>query len=526
VIRRVALAATVSVAAGLGYVDDRPPPAPPARTPRLRARVAAVHSDDPRRVGGTAHLIQREPLAAYVAGRALFLREFTTQEGLFGRPIARPLLPDGVTPMVPGDRVASCRACHATPFGDAGAGPTIAKNGPSGRDAPHLFGAGVVEMIGQEIRSKLLAIADRNHDGVVGRDEIDGVRAAVENVPAGASDEREVLDFGRFDDVDGDGAPDLDRACRVWLVDAAHRPLPGARRLDGPGVAGYDLEVQVFGRGHAPGGGAPLSSTLRGFAAAAFNVHQGIQAHDPTLNRGRVSVCGARQFPSGRTPDEGLVLDAEGASLDDPDGDGIADELTEGDMDLMEFFLLHHPAPAERAPTASSRRGRRLLATLGCARCHVADWAVSQDRRRFVVDVAPDENGDLRGRVDRPDGPRRFVARGVWSDFRYHDVGASFHQAQFDGSVVRAFRTSPLWGVATTAPYGHDGASLDLDAVIRRHGGEAQRESAAYAGATQDEREDVLAFLRGLVLCRVDDVPCDVDGDGRIAAGERFPTSH
>jgi len=65
------------------------------------------------------------PARAYAAGRDLFTREFSASEGLFGAQIARPLLPDGVTPVVPGGRVASCATCHNTPFRDAGAGPTI-----------------------------------------------------------------------------------------------------------------------------------------------------------------------------------------------------------------------------------------------------------------------------------------------------------------------------------------------------------------------------------------------------------------
>ena len=41
--------------------------------------------------------------------------------------------------------------------------------------------------------------------------------------------------------------------------------------------------------------------------------------------------------------------------------------------------------------------------------------------------------------------------------------------------------TTPLWGVGTTAPYGHDGRSINLTEVILRHGGEAQRARDAFA---------------------------------------------
>src|SRR5262249_44456474 len=115
--------------------------------------------------------------------------------------------------------------------------------------------------------------------------------------------------------------------------------------------------------------------------------------------------------------------------------------------------------------------------------------------------------------------PRRgaYTVRGVYSDFKYHDVGPGFYQVQFDGSGAKQWRPPPLWGGGTTAPYGHDGASLDLDAVIRRHGGEALASRQAYAALDEDGRRQVIAFLESLLLYQTDQLPCDLDGDGRIA---------
>ena len=89
---------------------------------------------------------------------------------------------------------------------------------------------------------------------------------------------------------------------------------------------------------------------------------------------------------------------------------------------------------------------------------------------------------------------------GLYSDLRHHDLGVACHQVRFDGGITTRFRTPPLWGVGTSAPYGHDGASLDLDAVIRRHGGEAAPVTLAYAGLAAEPREHLLSFLRALVL--------------------------
>jgi len=149
------------------------------------------------------------------------------------------------------------------------------------------------------------------------------------------------------------------------------------------------------------------------------------------------------------------------------------------------------------------------------------------DRRFFELHVAYNDRterleGKLHYLADRKGKrwlPRReaYTVRGVYSDFKYHDVGPDFYQMQFDGSIIRMWRTTPLWGVGTTAPYGHDGASLDLDAVIRRHGGEALVSRKAYRALGDDQRRQILSFLQSLVLYQTDQLPCDIDGDGKIS---------
>lgn len=117
-------------------------------------------------------------------------------------------------------------------------------------------------------------------------------------------------------------------------------------------------------------------------------------------------------------------------------------------------------------------------------------------------------------RVPRAD---EFLVRDLFSDLKYHDLGEQFHQLQFDGTVIRLFRTAPLWGVGSTSPYGHDGADLDLESVIQRHGGEATDTRDAFRELSEEEQDAILAFLRSLVLYQTDQLPCDIDGDGRIS---------
>ena len=79
------------------------------------------------------------------------------------------------------------------------------------------------------------------------------------------------------------------------------------------------------------------------------------------------------------------------------------------------------------------------------------------------------------------------------------------------------FLTTPLWGVGSTAPYGHDGRSINLTEVILRHGGEAQEARDAFAALDPANRNAVLAFLGSLVVFPPDDTASNLDPGDRSA---------
>jgi hypothetical protein len=517
-------------------------------------RVRVVHTTDPAKEGGSMYLQQVDPWLGYQWGRSLFQRNFRARDGVYGNAgkLDGITLPDGVSKMMDRSHVSSCGACHNVPYRDAGAGMTIPKNGGSGRNTPHLFGGGLVEMIGLQMRLQALAIADTNRDGWISLEEAKGKRCVISNLPPGVPGQRSDIDFGSFEDRDGDGYPDLNPIFYPIFVDNEGKRIPFATSLKYPGVAGYTLQVQVFGFGHLymplrP----PVSTTLRAFTATPFDIHAGLQACDPTTFTSRngdglalVSNAGAQQFVTEALKDRGAVRGPTGVSMDDPDGDGYCEEISEGDLDMVEWYLLNHPAPARGRITKDVLRGEKLFHEVGCVSCHTPDWHLfasnsgakdyteryDGDRRFFEMEVTYNNKTErLEGTVRYLAGqsanrrlPRRqaYTVRGIYSDFKYHDVGPDFYQMQFDGSIVRQWRTTPLWGVGSTAPYGHDGASLDLEAVVRRHGGEALTARKAFLSLGDEERRQVICFLQSLVLYQTDQLPCDIDGDGRIA--ERF----
>src|SRR5229473_2176666 len=210
-------------------------------------RIRIVHTTDPAKVGGSMYLQQVDPWLGYKWGWSLTQREFRERDGVYGDAgkLDGNILPDGATKMMSRGHVNSCGICHNTPYRDGGAGATIPKNGGEGRNTPHMFGLGLLEMIGLQMRLQALALADENRDGWISKEEAKGKRCILTNLPLGVDGERVTLDFGSFDDEDGDGYPDLNPVFWPVFVDARGKRLPKARGFNTPGVAGYCIEVQV-----------------------------------------------------------------------------------------------------------------------------------------------------------------------------------------------------------------------------------------------------------------------------------------
>jgi hypothetical protein len=114
---------------------------------------------------------------------------------------------------------------------------------------------------------------------------------------------------------------------------------------------------------------------------------------------------------------------------------------------------------------------------------------------------------------------RQIFQRKFTTDFKRHDLGEAFHEREYDGTYQREFLTEALWGVGTTAPYGHDGRSISLEEVILLHGGETQASRDAYARLGESERRSIHEFLQTLVLFPPDDTASNLNpgsGEGHI----------
>ena len=103
------------------------------------------------------------------------------------------------------------------------------------------------------------------------------------------------------------------------------------------------------------------------------------------------------------------------------------------------------------------------------------------------------------GRTQRPLVPRagHGISVPLYADLKRHDMGPDL--AESTGDVLDAhFETARLWGVADTAPYLHDGRAATLTEAILWHGGEAESHATLFDSLADDQKRQLLNFLRTL----------------------------
>jgi len=445
-------------------------------------------------------IINRDPYRSIRRGRQIFQRKFTRAQG------QGPNNSDGVGDVntvagIGAGLSDSCASCHGRPRGSAGAGGDVATR-PDSRDAPHLFGLGLKEMLADEITHDLRAI--RASASAIAKSSGRSVSAALTS---------KGISYGSIT-ANPDGTFDTSKV----------------------GGVNPDLRVRPF---FAEGS----TISIREFLVGAFRNEMGMPAADPDLLM--ASSGGKVTTPSG------MVLDGSQDTIEappasdpgaDPDGDHVANEVPVSIIDHMEFYLLNYFKPGIYKQTRQTQRGEKLFAKLGCASCHVADLWIDHDRRVADVETVYDPvRGNLNNLfaiatplinvVDDGSGfpalkmPKLqpFLVKDIYSDFKRHDLGPNFYERNYDGTMTTQFLTRPLWGVGSTGPYGHDGRSINLTEVILRHGGESQASRDSFATLEPEDQDAVNAFLNSLVIFPPDDTASTLDPGNKGATN--FPQS-
>ncbi len=460
-------------------------------TKSLQEEIGAGRGDLATR-DSSVFIINRDPFRAIRRGRQLFQRKFTRQQG------QGPREGDGSgdinTNLIIGAGLAdSCALCHGRPRGSAGAGGNVVTR-PDSRDAPHLFGLGLKEMLADEITTDLRSIR---------------AAAQVEARAVGGPVTRTLTSKGiRYGSITArpDGSVDTSR------------------------VEGVETDLRV--RPLFLHGG---TISIREFVVGAAHAEMGLEAvNDPDL---AVASAGGRVI----TP-SGMVLDGTLDKVEAPprtSETGVS-EFPVSLVDFLEFYLLNYFKPGTGEQTEYTEDGRRAFTQIGCARCHIPDLQINRDRRVADVETVFDPvkgifnrlfatattrhdvvNDDARFPPLKRPQLKPFSVKNIFADFKRHDLGPNFHERNYDGTIRTQFLTTPLWGVGSTAPYGHDGRSTTLTEVILRHGGEARAERDAFAELEPEWRAALLDFLNSLILFPPDDTASNLDPGNPSAAG--FP---
>jgi cytochrome c peroxidase len=121
----------------------------------------------------------------------------------------------------------------------------------------------------------------------------------------------------------------------------------------------------------------------------------------------------------------------------------------------------------------------------------------AEDRPAFIVDVAKD--GDGPKIEPKYAGSITSYLVHLFSDLKRHDMGDGLASPAPQGTIpARMFLTRPLWGLAETAPYLHDGRAPTVQDAIVLHGGEASAARDAYLALDENARASVRVFLASL----------------------------
>ncbi|WP_346893402.1 di-heme oxidoredictase family protein [uncultured Roseibium sp.] len=423
-----------------------------------------------------------DPLPELVElGEKLFKAKFVTEDGA-GRPEATQAIvptkrrrPSALAfQRMAGPDANSCASCHNEPgIGGAGAFTanvfvsegfesadfdSIDPQFSNERGTVALEGAGLIELLSREMTADLRA---QRHAALQ--------KARETQKPVTVSLETKGVSFGKLT-AEPDGSLDVS----------------GLKGIDD------DLTLRPFGQ-------KGVFASLRQFTVNAMNDHHGIQAQE--------------RF--GKT----------WTGTDDFDGDGVRDEMSVGQISALVAWQATRPAPERITDLPAdwqkaSERGEGLFSEIGCAECHRPSLPLESLR---FEDPSPFEGAGTLRRADvaqpivldlaeldwvkalpRDDKGRVLVP--LFGDLKRHKITDAANDTLGNELLSQRFvardefMTSELWGVGTTAPYGHRGDLTTLNEVIEAHGGEAADATRAYSALEETDRQSVIAFLRSLEI--------------------------
>ena len=241
-------------------------------------------------------------------------------------------------------------------------------------------------------------------------------------------------------------------------------------------------------------------------------------------------------------------------------------DLNESQVRALTQFVRSLPVPVESLSDTSGpdpRKGKRHFKSIGCNICHVE---IVRPARGVYSDFLLHDMGELlqapspapltrlttqvtlpkfsadesslqreifgrRATVGyygsrRPPAPYP-MARPIEPRFPRGKLPSKVVNTTVPGEITwdqlqREWRTPPLWGVADSAPYMHDGRAETLDAAIRWHGGEAALVTSKYRSLPKESRQELVAFLKSLRSPAQREIPTEMFVADESASQEKL----
>ncbi len=414
------------------------------------------------------------------SGEILFNARFATPDGV-GRPMAtQAIIPTKRrrTPRSEFSRTAgldanACSSCHNVPIiggaGDFSANVFVSEGFQhtnfdttdpqfsNERNTNHLFGAGLIELLAREMSAELSA---SRHQALL-------------NAKQSGTQVKQALES---------------KGIRFGYLLAYPDGRVDTRAIEG---VDHDLVIRPFSH-------KGVMTSLRQFSINALNHHHGMQA------------------------DERFGARWTGES--DFDEDQVVEEISTGDVSALVAWQATLPPPTIFEPVEplwinAAYAGSKHFTQIGCAECHKPylplDSLLFNDpgpldaagtlRQGEGIDSAYDlELLDWAASLERDSSGRIKVP--LFGDLKRHTI-ADQQVAELGNELLsqrfverNVFITTELWGVASTAPYGHRGNLTTLREVIDAHGGDARTSRDAWKALEVQQQNELIAWLKTLLI--------------------------
>lgn len=206
----------------------------------------------------------------------------------------------------------------------------------------------------------------------------------------------------------------------------------------------------------------------------------------------------------------------------DPDGDGVRNELTVGDITAIALFQAQLATPGRRLPDDPVRRkgaedGEAFFNKIGCTSCHIPEMKL---KSRMFTEANPfNPEWKLLTTVAKPVGfdmtttgqpprlepaPEGGAIVRAYTDLKRHylcdDSDRFFCNEQVEDSGIKPgwFVTRKLWDIGSSAAFGHRGDLSTITEAIEHHAGEARESRDNYIKLSPSERGAIVEFLKTL----------------------------